>query len=293
MEETRLKVGPEVVTLLILIGVGLLGGSYVAFQSVTTPPRPPDFTVPTTDNETFTLTNHTGEVVILDLFATWCASCQIVEGNLKENLAEWEDLPVTILSLGIDPTETMDDFRAYKRAHNITWIVGQDTDGVKHKYNTFEIARVVIFDVDGNVVFERSGVTSADEFRDVVDDALAGRRAPLGLVQYSMLGLAMVAGAAAFFSPCAVGMLPAYVLRAVDAGPGSVTRALKVGGLEVEASGKDRQPAEGCLDLGRVGGGDRGQSALPAGLADDRGVLKERLLVIGQRIEPGRHDSLY
>jgi len=225
------KVGPEVVTLLILISVGLLGGGYVAFEAVTTAPRPPDFTVPTTDNGTFTLSNHTGEVVILDLFATWCASCQIVEANLKENMPAWDGQPITILSLGIDPTETMDDLRAYKDAHNLTWIVAQDTDNVRQKYNTYEIARVVVFDVDGNVIFERSGVTSAEEFRDVVDDALAGRRAPLGVVQYSIVGLAMVAGAAAFFSPCAVGMLPAYVMRTVQTGAGSATRALKVGSI--------------------------------------------------------------
>lgn len=226
-----MKVGPEVVTLLILVGVGLLGGGYVAFESVTTPQRPPDFTVPTTDNETFTLTNHTGEVVILDLFATWCASCQIVEANLKENMPAWEGQPITVLSLGIDPTETMDDLRAYKEAHNLTWTVALDTDGVRQKYNTYEIARVVVFDVDGNVIFERSGVTSAAEFRDVVDDALAGRRPPLGVVQYSILGLAMVAGAAAFFSPCAVGMLPAYVMRTVHSGSGSALRSLKVGSI--------------------------------------------------------------
>jgi cytochrome c-type biogenesis protein len=231
VEEPPLRVAPEVITLLILLGVGLLGGGYVAVNAISTPPTPPDFTVATTDNETFTLTNQTGRVVIVDLFATWCASCQIVEGNLKENVPAWDGLPVTILSLGIDPTDSMEDLRAYKTAHNITWTVAQDTDGVRQKYNTYEIARVVVFDVDGNLVFERSGITSADEFRSVVDDALAGRRAPLGVVQYSVLGLAVVAGAAAFFSPCAVGMLPAYVLRAVHTGPGSAPRALKVGSL--------------------------------------------------------------
>jgi cytochrome c-type biogenesis protein len=226
-----LRIGPQAVTLLILLGVGLLGGGYVAVQAIHTPPSPPDFTVPTTDNSTFTLSNARGQVVVLDLFATWCASCKIVEANLQEVQPEWDGLPVTIVSLGIDPTDSMDDLRTYQALHNITWIVARDEDRVAQKYNTYEIARVVVFDVDGNLVFEQGGVTTANEFRRVVDDALRGRSPPLGVVQYSVLGLAMVAGGAAFFSPCAVGMLPAYVLRAVHSGPGSARRALKVGGL--------------------------------------------------------------
>lgn len=224
-----MNVKPQAVALLILIGIGALAGVYIAVGAFRAGPQ--DFTVPTTDGRNFTLSEQRGNVVVLDLFATWCASCGIVENELKKLQPEWNGTPVRIVSVGIDQTETMDDLRAYKERHNLTWTVARDTDHVAEKYNTYEIARVVVFDANGEVVFERSGVTFADEFRKVVAGALAGTRLPLTTVQLSLVGFAMVAGGAAFFSPCAVGLLPAYVVRTVHAGPRRLGRTLTVGGL--------------------------------------------------------------
>lgn len=224
-----MKVPAETVALIVLVLVGAAGGVLIAVRAVEA--APPDFTIPTTDNQTFTLREHRGEIVVLDLFATWCAPCRIVEGNLKQVQPEWNATGVRIVSIGVEPTETLEDLRRYQAEHNISWTVARDTDGVTQKYNSFEVPRVIILDREGQAVFSRSGVVSADELRRAVAETAAGSRGSIGIVQYGLLGLAMVAGAAAFFAPCAVGMLPSYVAYAVQssAAGGRATRTLTLG----------------------------------------------------------------
>lgn len=224
-----MRVPANAVALIILVLVGAAGGLFIAVRAVEA--APPDFTVPTTDNETFTLSDHRGEIIVLDLFATWCAPCRIVEANLKQVQPEWNGTGVRIVSIGVEKTETMEDLRRYKLERDISWTIGQDTDRVTEKYSTFEIPRVIVLDRNGQLVFSQAGVVGADELRRTVAETQAGTRGPVGLVQYGLLGLAMVAGAAAFFAPCAVGMLPSYVAYAIQSGEssGRTRRTLTLG----------------------------------------------------------------
>lgn len=219
----------EAITLLILIGVGVVAGGTVAVNAVER--EPPDFAVPTTRNETFVLNQHEGKVVVLDFMATTCAPCRIVEDNLKEASADWNESEVVVLSLA-QWGESMDELRAYQERENITWALAPDVDQVSLKFNTFEIPHLIVLDRGGRVVYESQlDLPSADELRATVAAAQRDDLQPFGLVHYGLLGLAVVAGAAAFFSPCAIGMLPSYVAHAVQsqAPAGFVPRSLRLG----------------------------------------------------------------
>jgi cytochrome c-type biogenesis protein len=226
-----MTVSREAITLLILIGVGVLGGGYVAAHSVRT--DPPDFSVPTTDNQTFTLHGHRGQVVVLDFMATTCAPCRIVEKSLKEAVPAWNQSQVVVLSVA-QWGEDLPELRRYKAAENVTWPLAPDPDkSISLKYNTFEIPHLIVLDRAGRVVYESGrDLPDAAKLRTTVAAALDDRLQPFGLVHYGLLGLAMVAGAAAFFSPCAIGMLPSYVahtLRAEEATGTRRPRILRVG----------------------------------------------------------------
>lgn len=208
-----MRPSPHVVTLLILLLIGVIGGAVIAFKSVRGDPA--DFSVATTDNETFVLSAHRGEVVVVEFFATSCAPCRLVERDLKAATNAWNGSQVTVISIAIWG-EGIDELRRYKQEHNLTWHIAPDSDQLTAKYGVYAIPHMVILDQGGQVVYEERGYgITQEKIEAKVAAALRGDLQPFGLLQYGLIGLASVAGAAAFFSPCAIGMLPAYVAHTV------------------------------------------------------------------------------
>lgn len=194
---------------------------------------PPDFSVPTTANETFVLSEHRGQVVVLEFFGTTCAPCQIVEADLKQVAPTWNASQVIVLSVAVWG-ESLEELRAYQEEHAIPWTVAQNTDDVNVKYNVYDIPHVVILDQKGELVFQQKGYgITGDKIADAVAATLAGTGMTRPLVHYGIVGLAVLAGGAAFFSPCAIGMLPAYVAHATRpiSGAARASSRLRVGAL--------------------------------------------------------------
>lgn len=222
-----MKPSPQVIVLAILLLIGVLGGAVVAFQG--TRADPADFRLVTTDNETFQLSAQRGKVVVVEFFATWCTPCRIVERDLKAASLAWNRSDVEIISVAIG-NEERDELRLYKEEHNLTWHVAPDHDGLTRKYGVYTIPHLIILDASGQVVYEEKGYAITRE--KIEANAAAASRGdlkPFGIVQYGLLGLAMVAGAAAFFSPCAIGMLPGYVAHTVRSRTHAGASGLRVG----------------------------------------------------------------
>ena len=224
-----MRLAPQAVALLVFLFVGAVGGLYVAVTSVEA--APPDFQVPTTTNETFRLSDHRGQIVVLEFFGTTCAPCKIIEADLKRLVPTWNESEVEIVSIAVWE-ESLDELRSYQTEHEIPWTVAQNADQANLKYNVYDIPHIVILDRAGQLAYQQKGFSIDAQTIDAkVTAALANQLEGQGLVQYGLLGLAVVAGAAAFFSPCAVGMLPAYVAHAVRKpdGRGAKTSGLGVG----------------------------------------------------------------
>lgn len=198
--------------LVILVLVGVIAALYLFYVPQRSAPSPaPDFTVTDIDGNTITLSQYRGQrVVVLDFMATWCGSCKIVEKNLKVIHHEYNS-SVEIISIDIDPRETDDLLRAYRDDNGIPWAIARDTDDLMLKYGVEEISAIVIIDAQGYPIYRNKGVTSVEDLRTHVEHALAGEAAPIDIQQVSIVTLAVIAGVASFFSPCAFPMLPGYM----------------------------------------------------------------------------------
>ena len=125
----------------------------------------PDFTAKTTDGEELTLSEvlKEKEVVVLNIFTTWCGPCKIEFPEFDENYQKYSD-KLEIIALSGDPDETMDDVAAFKKENGLSFpmgIIGED--------DTFKFVPVagypttMIIDRNRKVVFCQSGTIRKGE----------------------------------------------------------------------------------------------------------------------------------
>lgn len=176
----------------------------------------PDFTIETQDGP-WTLSEHRGEVVVLDLMAVDCASCRITEKAMVR--LDQQRPNATIVS--IDIWTTLEDFE-YLQGHmqdlNATWPYGMDTDDVLFKYGAYEISKVVVIDPEGRITWSAVGGITYKPLVQAVDEAGAGGAASKRNLQLSLFAFAAVAGVASFFAPCCFPLLPGYMAYTLSLG---------------------------------------------------------------------------
>jgi len=103
------------------------------------------------------LSDFRGQIVILDMWATWCSPCgyQMLELEKVNNYYDKE--LIEIISINIDQRESIkmvqeyiDDFQ--KNGINLNWIFGMDVEQIWEKYKiSGGIPTLYIFDENGNI----------------------------------------------------------------------------------------------------------------------------------------------
>jgi cytochrome c-type biogenesis protein len=169
-----------------------------------------NFTLTDIDGNTFSLNDYRGKVVLLDMMSIDCESCKIVEKDLKDIYPEYED-DVVFISIDILADDTDEMLRDYRDDHDIEWIIARDTDEVILKYNAQAIPKVIIINKDGYATYENNGLTDKNTLKNELDSAISGEAQAIAIQQAGFVSLAILAGIASFFSPCAFPMLPGYM----------------------------------------------------------------------------------
>jgi cytochrome c-type biogenesis protein len=138
-----------------------------------------------------------------------CKSCKLVEADLKEIYPDYED-KVVFISVDILAEDSDEDLRDYREDHDINWTIARDTDNLILKYRSELIPKVIIINAEGYATFE-GGVTDANTLRKELNKAISGEAEAIAIQEASYVSLAIIAGFAFFFSPCAFPMLPGYL----------------------------------------------------------------------------------
>jgi peroxiredoxin len=134
--------------------------------------KAPEFTLTDIDGNTFHLSDYQGQVVVLDLMATWCGACIKEMSHLKELYNRYDSSEVVIMSIDIDTKETNEQLRKFKEDYGDNWIFARDTDGVSEKYDVYYIPEMVIIDKNGQIAYENVGVTTISTLSKEIDKLL-------------------------------------------------------------------------------------------------------------------------
>lgn len=178
----------------ILITVAVLGVvGFVLINSPSETAQPPkpaevpdrnkaaDFTLPTHDGRTLTLSSLEGERgVVLVFFATWCPPCMAEVPHVKRFVEETRDKGLLVFGVNIaQPKEVVDKF---VESAELNYRVLLDSDGkVATAYGVTGIPHIVGIDAAGIVRYSGHQLPdNTQDFAELLSAPLGAKRAAAG-----------------------------------------------------------------------------------------------------------------
>ncbi|MBN1772823.1 MAG: TlpA family protein disulfide reductase [Deltaproteobacteria bacterium] len=142
-----------------------------------------DFTLRTTTGDTFRMSEHLGEqVIVMSFWTSFCPSCRNELQALQGLYEELSDEGLLVLGVALDPPETVADVRTVARRLGFTFPVLLDEESrVAALYNPRAATPfTVLVDGRGRRVWAHEGYVSGDleEIDAKVRALLAERNAP-------------------------------------------------------------------------------------------------------------------
>ncbi len=113
------------------------------------------------DGTTLSLSDLEGDIVLVDLMATWCTYCG-TQNDYLETIIQDLTGTVVVISLTIDPDETPSMMADYKSNKDLNWAHGVDNRQFSNYFSISSVPSLVLIDADGFFRYFHVGVwTSA------------------------------------------------------------------------------------------------------------------------------------
>jgi peroxiredoxin len=138
-------------------------------EAVTNSDKAPDFEVTTIDGEIISLEKslEEGKPLVVYFTASWCPTCAKNWPVLSEVYPEFED-ELTLVAISIDPTDTEEVMRNLAEEKNFAFPSTEGNPQIMMDFGVAQQATTVGVDLDGNIVFKKTGqALSAEEFREL------------------------------------------------------------------------------------------------------------------------------
>lgn len=144
-----------------------------ACYSGTRPPRigspAPDFTV-RDSQQSVTLSQFKGQIVVLNFWATWCPPCIEEMPSLVQMQQRMKSKGITVLAVSVDVDDAA--YRKFLQDHNVNLLSVRDNDQKSNQlYGTFKFPETYI--IDRNGVVRRKFIGAVDWTEPDVMDYLS------------------------------------------------------------------------------------------------------------------------
>ena len=147
-------------TLVLLASLSLAAVAPVNAASGATPA--PNFTLKSITGKNMKLSEMTGNVVLINFWASWCGPCREEMPLLNALHKKYEPLGFTVL--GVNVEEHTDKARGFLNDFPVDFPVLLDNKNqVSQLYNVVAMPTTVVVDRDGNMRFLHKGYKPGDE----------------------------------------------------------------------------------------------------------------------------------
>lgn len=127
----------------------------------------PDFALPDLDGDEIALSDHRGEVVLINFWATWCPPCRVEMPDLEAVYRQHGDEGFEIL--GVDQREPVDLVEDYVTERGFSWVFLLDEDfDVSRDYSATSIPKSILVDRDGTVAHIWTGTLTRTQLEQQI-----------------------------------------------------------------------------------------------------------------------------
>lgn len=136
--------------------------------------KAPEVNLPLLDGDRFRLSNHRGQIVILDFWASWCAPCMQAMPKVDALVAEFDEQAIQLVTVNLNDSDGQ--IRRSLKRLNIRPEVAMDLDGViAERYQVQAIPQLVVIRPDGSVatVFVGGGDAMIGRLRELLTELTA------------------------------------------------------------------------------------------------------------------------
>ena len=132
----------------------------------------PDFTLTDFEGNTYRLSDLSGQVVVVNFWATWCVSCKDEAVDLEMTWRDYKDQGV--LFLGVDYLDQEPLNLEYIERYDITYPNGPDIQGrIYNTYGVQGLPETFVINGKGEVTRAFVGAVTQAQLSAAIDEALA------------------------------------------------------------------------------------------------------------------------
>lgn len=152
------------------------GGSPMVHDPLVGQPAP-DFTLPTLDGRTVTLSSLHGQPVVLNFWATWCIPCRAEMPALMQAATTYGPDGLVVLAVNLTAQDSLPAVQSFVNDLSITVPVVLDTDGrvATQLYRLYGVPMTVVIDRDGIIMDRYLGQMTTDHLQTMLQTVLPDR----------------------------------------------------------------------------------------------------------------------
>ncbi|PEN14166.1 cytochrome C biogenesis protein [Longibacter salinarum] len=132
----------------------------------------PSVTAQTLDGDTFRLSDYRGDIVVVNVWATWCPPCRVEMPGFVDLQAEMKEQDVQFIGISVD--RTGDDLvRDFVTEYEINFPTIHDPRVAARHFPGNTVPRTYLIDREGQIRYEHTGLILKPALRDAIEDLLA------------------------------------------------------------------------------------------------------------------------
>jgi len=128
-----------------------------------------EFSFRTLDGKTIRLSDYSGKIVLVNIWAPWCSPCKKETQGFVKLYEQYHKKGFEILGVAVQTSES--EVRAFMSEHKVHWLIGIK-DEIAKIYGTYGIPDSYLFRSDGSLVKEFVGFASEEALEPLLKETL-------------------------------------------------------------------------------------------------------------------------